>query len=112
MPSMEDAIVPDVAAVAEGQVVAGQLMWGSGDSPWVHSVDEGKFAATLKSVLSLDPSMILSTHIPAIHGNVERHRARDSYPDSRARDPSDQRVRDPDVGLSYPRRHLHYPGPR
>jgi hypothetical protein len=73
MPTMEDAIAPDVAAIPNEQVVAGQLLWGSADSPWVHSVDENKFTATLDSIRSLDPSLTLSTHIPAIHGNVESH---------------------------------------
>lgn len=75
MPSMEDAMVPDIAAVQADQVVAGQLLWGSADSPWVHSVDESKFGKTLDGVRRLDPSLILSTHIPAIHGNVEGHLA-------------------------------------
>jgi glyoxylase-like metal-dependent hydrolase (beta-lactamase superfamily II) len=73
MPTSEDAAVPDVAAVPEEQVTAGQLIWGSADSPWVHSVDESKFAAELHALRTLDPSLILSAHLPAIHGNVERH---------------------------------------
>ena len=75
MPGMEEAVVPDIAAVPDDQVLAGQLLWGSADSPWVHSIDESKFAVTLDSIRALDPSMILSTHIPAIHGNVDGHLA-------------------------------------
>lgn len=73
LPMMEDALVPDAAALPQDQVIAGQLMWGSADSPWVHSIDESKFAVTLDSVRSFDPSLILSTHIPAIHGKIEHH---------------------------------------
>ena len=73
MPSFEDAVVSDVAAVANDTRVMGQMIWGSADSPWVHSVDESKFAKTLDSIRSLDPNLVLSTHIPAIHGNLEAH---------------------------------------
>lgn len=90
MPTFEDAVAPDAAAVATDTVVMGQMIWGSADSPWVHSVDESKFAKTLDSVRSLDPSMILSTHIPAIHGNIEAHL------DTLARLPSSEPVPGPD----------------
>jgi glyoxylase-like metal-dependent hydrolase (beta-lactamase superfamily II) len=73
MPTMEDAMVSDIAAVDDDVVKAGQLVWGSGDSPWVHSVDESKFAAALDSVRKLDPQIVLSTHLPAIHGELEGH---------------------------------------
>lgn len=73
MPSPEAAVLPDVAAMSTDDVTAGQLVWGSADSPWVHSVDETKFAASLDSVRKLDPELLLSTHLPAIHGNLERH---------------------------------------
>lgn len=75
MPTLEEAVVHDIAAVPADTVLTGQLIWGSVDSPWVHSVDESKFAATLDGVRRLDPSLILSTHIPAIHGNVDGHLA-------------------------------------
>jgi hypothetical protein len=39
----------------------------------VHSVDEAKFAVALDHVRRLDPSLVLCTHMPAIHGNLERH---------------------------------------
>jgi len=74
-PSMEDAIVPDVGALPVEQVSMGQMMWGSADSPWVHSVDEKKFAASLGEVKAFDPVLTLSTHIPPLHGNIETHLA-------------------------------------
>lgn len=72
-PTMEDACVPDVAALPDEQVVAGQLMWGSADSPWVHSIDKGKFGVSLDAVRRFDPALVLSTHIPPIHSGIERH---------------------------------------
>lgn len=73
MATLENALVPDVAAIPDDQREEGQLVWGSADSPWVHSVDETKFAASLDSVRTLDPRMVLGTHIPAIHGDVGPH---------------------------------------
>ena len=72
MQSVEDALVPDVSG-AQTDVPGGQLVWGSADSPWVHSIDETKFAASLDRVRRFDPRLVLSTHLPAIHGNLERH---------------------------------------
>lgn len=71
--TFEDALIPDVAAIPKDQRTASQLAWGSADSPWVHSVDERKFAASLDEVRRLDPQLVLSTHLPAIHGGVEEH---------------------------------------
>ena len=73
MSTLEDALVPDVAAIPTEQRIAAQLVWGSADSPWVHSIDESKFAASLDSVRRLDPSLVLATHLPSIHGNLESH---------------------------------------
>lgn len=75
MPTPEEAVVPDVGAVPADTVLAAQLLWGSVDSPWVHSVDESKYAASLDEVRRLDASSILSTHIPAIRSNIEDHLA-------------------------------------
>lgn len=72
-PSMQDTIVSDVAALSDEQIVAGQMMWGSADSPWVHSVDANKFATTLNEVKEFDPILTLSTHIPPIHGTIDPH---------------------------------------
>ena len=74
LPTPEDALTDDIATVVEDDVTAGQLLWGSADSPWVHSVDESKFASTLSSFAALgDMSTVLSTHLPPICGNVDRH---------------------------------------
>ena len=73
MPSAEASVLPDVAAMSTDELAAGQLVWGSADSPWVHSIDETKFAASLDRLRELDPELVLSTHLPAIHGNFEGH---------------------------------------
>lgn len=64
MPSAELATCPDVSHVSPDQLRAGQLLWATVDSPWVHCVDPTKFRDDLAPMLSADPSSILSTHLP------------------------------------------------
>jgi glyoxylase-like metal-dependent hydrolase (beta-lactamase superfamily II) len=73
VPTVEDVLTPDVASIPEEALIAGQLIWGSADSPWVHGVDEAKFAGSLAVVSDLDARLVLSTHLPPIRGDVGRH---------------------------------------
>ena len=74
LPTPEDALTDDIASVIESDVTAGQLLWGSADSPWAHNVDETKFASTLSAFAAHgEMSTVLSTHLPPIRGNVDRH---------------------------------------
>ena len=73
LPNHEDALVDDIAAVPASDVEAGQLLWGSVDAPWVHSMEQSKLVAALDEVRRFDASTVLSTHLPPIRGNVERH---------------------------------------
>ena len=51
----------DMAAEALRQ---GQVTWTTVDSPWLHKVDEGKFAAELNTIRQMEPAMVLSSHLP------------------------------------------------
>ena len=51
----------DMAADALHQ---GQVTWTTVDSPWLHKVDEGKFAAELNVIRSMEPATVLSSHLP------------------------------------------------
>jgi hypothetical protein len=51
-------------AVAPAALKEGQLLWGSVDAPWLHKVDQGKFAAELNEIRKLDPAIVLSSHLP------------------------------------------------
>ncbi len=42
----------------------GLVTWTTMDSPWLPHIEERTFAQTLESVRKLDPSMILSSHLP------------------------------------------------
>lgn len=45
-------------------LASGQRLWASFDSPWLQNTDPSKFQAGLKSFASLEPSWILSSHLP------------------------------------------------
>jgi hypothetical protein len=68
MVSADIASAPDVRAAADGDRRAAQLMWAAIDSPWVHTVDETKFRASIQTIRALDPSAIFSTHLPPAIG--------------------------------------------
>ena len=63
--------VPQNAAdLAEGELRDGQVFWATIDSPWLHEVDRGKLLLALDAVARLEPSLILSSHLPAAPGSM------------------------------------------
>ncbi|MGA2520343.1 MAG: MBL fold metallo-hydrolase [Acidimicrobiales bacterium] len=46
----------------------GQVFWATIDSPWLHTVDPARFAVQLGRIRELEPSMVLSSHLPAAAG--------------------------------------------
>ena len=46
----------------------GQVFWATVDSPWLHKVDKVALAADLDRIRSLEPTMVLSSHLPAAPG--------------------------------------------
>lgn len=70
MPSAELATSPDVDYVSPDQLRAGQLLWATVDSPWVHCLDQAMFRESLVPMLSADPTSILSTHLPPAVGRT------------------------------------------
>jgi glyoxylase-like metal-dependent hydrolase (beta-lactamase superfamily II) len=69
----EAALAEDVAAIPADEVAAGQLLWGSVDSPWVHDVEEARLAENLRRFVQDRPETVLSTHLPPIRGDLDRH---------------------------------------
>jgi hypothetical protein len=59
----------DAAAVSPGQLRAAQLLWATVDSPWVHTVDPAKYAASFGPLRDFGPSAIFSTHLPPVTGD-------------------------------------------
>jgi hypothetical protein len=68
MPSLDGAMVDDVAEVAASDLRNGQLVWAGGDSPWVRNVDRVKFAASYDGLRRFAPETVLSTHLPPARG--------------------------------------------
>lgn len=68
MASAELASAADVRAVSAEDRRTAQLLWAAIDSPWVHTTDATKYAATVDRIRALDPSAILSTHLPPAVG--------------------------------------------
>jgi hypothetical protein len=70
MPTAELATCSDVGFVPADDVRAGQLLWATVDSPWVHTVDQAKYVDSLTTLRAVDPAMILSTHLPPATGRA------------------------------------------
>jgi flavorubredoxin len=66
------ALIPEPAEKAEDTpeeaLRMGQIGWATGDSPWVHLIDKAKFGRVLENVRKLDPTLILSAHLPPASG--------------------------------------------
>ena len=68
---------PDLAGsesvdrVPADELRAAQLMWASADSPWVHTVDRDAWPDRVRAMRSMDPSAILSTHLPPALGSPD-----------------------------------------
>ena len=69
------AILPEVtqsAAEIPADVLAGGMVaWATFDSPWTHLTDADRFESVLDAVKRLEPSRVLSSHLPAAEGNLD-----------------------------------------
>lgn len=74
----------DAADVPEDALTGGMLAWATSDSPWAHLVDRRRFAEVLDGVRRLQPTRILSSHLPAASGtSTERFlQVLESVPDA------------------------------
>jgi len=61
--------VPQSAAdISDTDLRDGQTLWVTIDSPWIHNVDRKLFADHLAHIGRLDPTIVLSGHLPAAPG--------------------------------------------
>ncbi len=70
LPSAELAGSDNVGDVPPDELRAGQLIWASVDTLWVHVVDPVKYLATVEPLRAMDPEIILSTHLPPAVGST------------------------------------------
>ncbi|HWS45729.1 MAG TPA: MBL fold metallo-hydrolase [Acidimicrobiia bacterium] len=59
------AVPNNAADLSDDDLREGQVLWATVDSPWLHKVDRAAFAKELDDIAKLDPTMILSSHLPA-----------------------------------------------
>ena len=71
--AMIPAKVQDVADVPEADLQQGFMNFASIVSPWIHLVDEGKYAKMLDVVRHMAPTMILSCHSPPARGKTDQY---------------------------------------
>jgi flavorubredoxin len=63
-------MVPERAEdLADEELRRGQVFWATVDSSWLHTVDRTLFASELDRIRSLEPTMVLSSHLPAADGS-------------------------------------------
>ncbi len=74
----------DAADVPADALTGGMVAWATADSPWAHITDRDKFGAVLDGVRRLQPTRILSSHLPAARGtSLERFlQVLESVPDA------------------------------
>lgn len=71
LPTVEEAMATSTGELDPSTVARGQLTWATVDMPWVGYVDEHVFARQLDDVRRLDPTSILSSHLPPVHGRTD-----------------------------------------
>jgi hypothetical protein len=65
-------LVEDAGDLPQDVLHGGQLTWATIDSPWLHKIDRAAFAAELNSVQQMNPSIVLSSHLPPAKGLTPR----------------------------------------
>ena len=69
LPTATLVTAQNAADVSPEELRASQLLWATVDSPWVHTVDPAKFAASFRPLRDFGPSATLSTHLPPVTGD-------------------------------------------
>jgi hypothetical protein len=58
--------VPESASdLSDEDLRTGQSLWATIDSPWLHNVDRNALATELDIIRKMDPTIVLSSHLPA-----------------------------------------------
>jgi glyoxylase-like metal-dependent hydrolase (beta-lactamase superfamily II) len=64
LPTADLADADDVRDVPASDLQAGQLLWATVDSPWVHVVDPVRYRATIDPLRRMAAPAVLSSHLP------------------------------------------------
>jgi glyoxylase-like metal-dependent hydrolase (beta-lactamase superfamily II) len=68
LPTSDLAAVGDIRDIPAADLRAGQLLWATVDSPWVHGVDPVRFRAAVDPLRATDAPVVLSSHLPPALG--------------------------------------------
>jgi hypothetical protein len=72
LPTSDLAGCDVVRAVPASDPQAGQLLWATVDSPWVHTVDPVRYRATVEPVRAMAAPAVFSSHLPPAVGLSDR----------------------------------------
>jgi len=61
----------DAGAIEKATLRERMTLWATIDSPWLHKVDQVKFAVELNSIRQMDAELLLSSHLPPARGLME-----------------------------------------
>jgi flavorubredoxin len=64
------AVPENAADLSDHELRHAQVFWATVDSPWLHRVDAAALAADLETVRRIEPSLVLSSHLPAAPGSM------------------------------------------
>src|SRR5580698_10339406 len=64
-----DEVPECVEDLSDASLREGQIFWATVDSSWLHTVDRSVFSSELDRIRGLEPTMILSSHLPAARGS-------------------------------------------
>jgi flavorubredoxin len=64
------AVPQSAADLSDEELRQGQVFWATVDSPWLHKTDREAFARSLDTIRQIEPTMVLSSHLPAAPGRM------------------------------------------
>ena len=64
------AVPENAADLTDDELRQGQVFWSTIDAPWLHKVDTASFARELDAIRAIEPTMVLSSHLPAASGSI------------------------------------------
>lgn len=61
-------VPPSAADLTDDELRTGQVFWATVDSPWLHRVEQGLLAEELDRITAMEPTVLLSSHLPPAPG--------------------------------------------
>jgi flavorubredoxin len=65
-----EAVPESAAELSADELREGQVRWTTVDAPWLHGADRALLARKLDAVRAMEPSMVLSSHLPVAPGSM------------------------------------------